>query len=274
MSAAVVLSPDVPDEIRPPWAQRRRAYRVPAGLPGGRESWRAGATASLAFHALILLLIVAPFASMQEITPIEQGAGGAGPAGGGGGGTRGSGGIREENLRYVVVAPAPPPVAVPVVVPPPIPVLVEPPKPEIPKVEPVAAEVAPVAGAGGGTGADSTAGSGTGTGGGVGSGVGTGTGSGTGPGTGGGRMENHPPTPREMFIPPMPVPRSAKGARLVIQFDVDERGAVRGIEFNQTPDRGYNRRLREVFETFRFRPGTRPDGTPIRMKFQMEIDLP
>lgn len=243
-------------------------------MPRGREDWRGGALASFAFHALLVLLIVAPFAFMEELTLIEQGAGGDGPAGGGGGGTRGTGGIRHETLRYVTVAPAPTPapVPLPVVVPPP---KVELLKPELPTVEaPKLIELAPVPGIGGGTGKDGTAGSGPGTGGGVGSGAGTGTGSGVGPGTGGGRMENYPPTPTEMFIPPMPVPRSVRGMRVVAQFDVDEAGKVRGIEFTQTPDRGYNRRLREVFDGYRFRPGTRPDGTPVRMKYQMEFDLP
>ena len=244
-------------------------------MPKGRESWRGGAAASFFLHALIILLIVAPFALTKDITLIEQGAGGPGPAGGGGGGTRGTGGVRHESLRYVTIAPpvAPAPTPPPVVPPPQQPKL-ELPKPELPKVEPPkVAELTPLTGVGGGTGTDGTAGSGPGTGGGVGSGVGTGTGSATGPGTGGGRMENYPPEPREMFMPPMPVPGSVKGAKIVVQFDVDEQGRVRGVEFTQTRDRGYNRRLREVFETFRFKPGTRPNGTPIRMKYQMEIDL-
>jgi protein TonB len=252
-----------------------RPSRVPSGMPRGREDWRGGATASFLLHALVVLLIVAPFALTKDITLIEQGAGGAGPAGGGGGGTRGTGGVRHETLRYVTIAPPVAPSPPPPVVPPPVQPKIELPKPELPAVEaPRIAPLSPIAGVGGGTGTDGTAGSGTGSGGGVGTGVGTGKGSGVGAGTGGGRTENYPPTPIEMFIPPMPVPRSARGAKLVVQFDVDEVGKVRGIEFTPTPDRGYNRRLREVFETFRFRPGTRPDGTPVRMKFQLEIDLP
>lgn len=233
-----------------------------------------GALVSFGVHLFLILLIIAPFAFMADITLLEQGAGGPGPAGGGGGGTRGSGGVRHETLNYVTVAPAAPTPVEPVEVPPPEPKPVVVP-PELPRVEPPKVSVLPSqVGVGGGTGNDGTTGSGSGTGGGVGSGVGTGRGSGVGAGTGGGQQENYPPTAMEMFIPPMPVPSSARGFHVVVQFDVDETGRVRGIEFTPTPDRGYNRRLREVFEGFRFRPGTRPDGTPIRMKYQLEIDLP
>jgi hypothetical protein len=47
-----------------------------------------------------------------------------------------------------------------------------------------------------------------------------------------------------------------------------------GMTFTETRDRGYNRRVAEVLKGFRFRPGTTPDGTPIRMKAQVTIDLP
>jgi hypothetical protein len=59
-------------------------------------------------------------------------------------------------------------------------------------------------GTGGGTGRDGSAGNGPGTGGGNGSGTGTGRGSGNGPGTGGGLQANYPPSPTELFIPPLP----------------------------------------------------------------------
>ena len=274
MSAAVVLTPEFPSARRSAW-RPHRPFRVPDGMPKGRENWRMGAGVSAALHLLLLLLIIAPFALTKDITLIEQGAGGPGPAGGGGGGTRGTGGVKHETLRYVTVAlpaPIPAPVPPPVVQPPPKVELV---LPELPKVEPPkVSQLTPLTGIGGGTGNDGTAGSGPGSGGGVGTGVGTGRGSGTGPGTGGGTQENYPPTSTAMFIPPMPVPNSVRGMRLVVQFDVDEKGAVRGIDFTQTPDRGYNRKLRQLFEEFRFKPGHRPDGTPIRMKFQMEYQLP
>lgn len=273
MSAAVAFITD-PSAQRSEWRPPpRRPFRAPDGLPRGRENWRLGVAVSVVLHLVMFVLIVAPFAFMADITLIEQGAGGGGPAGGGGGGTRGTGMTQHETLRYVAIAPATPAAVVPQIVP-----AVQPkidvPVPELPKVEPPKLSALTPVGAGRGTGTDGTAGSGPGSGGGVGSGIGTGRGSGAGPGTGGGRQENYPPQTMEMFIPPMPIPESVRGSRLVVQFDVDETGKVRSVNFTQTPDRGYNRRLRAVFEDFRFRPGTKPDGTPVRMIWQFEIDLP
>ena len=76
-----------------------------------------------------------------------------------------------------------------------------------------------------------------------------------------------------MFIPPLPVPGSVKGFHLIAEFDVDEKGKVLSMTFAETPDRGYNRRLADVLRGYRFRPGTQPDGTPVRMKFQLVVDL-
>jgi hypothetical protein len=142
-------------------------------------------------------------------------------------------------------------------------------KPE-PKAESKPAEAtAPVPGTGGGTGRDGSAGNGPGSGGGVGSGIGTGRGSGVGPGTGGGRTENYPPTPTEMFIPPLPMPDKVRGFKLIAEFDVDSTGKVLKWGFNGTRDNGYNKRLNDVLGSFKFRPGTTPDGKPIRMKAQI-----
>jgi len=262
------MTPIVPSTVKP-----RRPYRAPVGLPKGSEDWRVGTAVSALVHLGIVVLLVAPFAAGATLALRDQGAGGPGPAGGGGGGRRGTGGLRTEILRYVTVAP--PPMPKPVEVKPVIP----PPKPEpvpvkLDVAEAPPADAAPVTGTAGGTGSDTTGGAGPGTGGGVGSGIGPGRGSGVGPGTGGGNQPNYPPTPIEMFIPPLPVPAAARGARLIAEFDVDSTGRVRGLEFTPTRDRGYNRRLREVLENFRFRPGTGPDGTPIRMKAQIAIDLP
>jgi protein TonB len=216
-----------------------------------------------------------------------QGAGGPGPAGGGGGGRRGTGGDIEQ-LRFVRVAPAPAQVAVtppPVVVEPPKPVLPppEPVKPQEPvpelkpelKIDPVPVSViaSVVPGVGGGTGRDGTAGSGPGSGGGVGTGIGTGRGSGVGPGTGGGTQANYPPTPTELFIPPLPMPDRVRGFHLIAEYDIDETGKILHFQFTPTRDNAYNKRLDEVLRSFRFRPGSRPDGTPIRMKAQIIYDF-
>lgn len=266
-----------------PGSAFRKRRPLPAlALPRGREDRRAGVALSVLFHVLLVVLLVIPFAVHNAIVDREQGAGGLGPAGGGGGGHGGTGGrVREmtERLQFVRVAPVPPPepkVPETVVVPPPVP------PPEPVKVEPTpVVEVAPVSipdvaattGTGGGSGRDGTNGSGPGSGGGVGSGIGTGRGSGVGPGTGGGTQENRPPSPTEVFIPPLPVPDRVRRFHLIAEYDIDVTGKILGFDFTRTRDRDYNKRLEEVLKSFRFRPGTRPDGTPIRMKAQIIYDF-
>jgi periplasmic protein TonB len=258
-------------------------------LPAAREDRRAGAVLSVALHVLLILLLVTPFAVHDAIVERAQGAGGPGPAGGGGGGRGGTGGVVEpprERVQFValqapVAAPVPqvkPEVVPPKpVVPPPIP----PSQPAVPEAKvavtppatPALPEVAATPGTGGGSGRDGTTGNGPGAGGGVGSGVGTGRGSGVGPGTGGGMQENFPPTPTELFIPPLPMPDKVRGFHLVAEYDIDETGRIVAFEFTRTRDGDYNKRLQEVLRSFRFRPGTRPDGTPIRMKAQIVYDF-
>src|SRR5205807_3564710 len=85
-----------------------------------------------------------------------------------------------------------------------------------------------IRGQGEGTGGDKGAGSGTG--GGVGAGVGTGVGNDRGPGTGGDGGEIFPPKPRFTTMPGVHAPRSAKGMRIEVFFDVDETGRVLDIQ--------------------------------------------
>jgi protein TonB len=267
-----------------------RRRKLPAtGLPRAREDRRAGAVLSLVLHGLIVMLLVTPFAVHHAIVEVEQGAGGAGPAGGGGGGHGGTGGVQtpHEQLQFIQIAASAAPTATPapeqIVPPTPVP-LPEPVKVEqvpTPVPQPVAVapaikvpEVAATPGVGGGTGRDGTNGTGPGSGGGVGTGVGTGRGSGVGPGTGGGNQANYPPKVMELFIPPMPVPDKARRSHIVAEFDVDSTGRVLSFDFTPTKDGDYNKRLREVFHGFRFRPGTTPDGRPLRMKAQLTIELP
>lgn len=269
-----------------PSQRKRPAYRVPLGLPRRREDRRGGAVVSLLFHLLLIYLLVTPFMTHHPITEVAQGAGGSGPAGGGGGGSGGTGGqlrASRDRVQYVAMAPAPkvppPPTVVPrekaAVV---LPKAVITPQavtamPTLTAAILPPAKVASIAGVGGGSGTDGSRGNGPGSGGGVGAGVGTGRGSGVGPGTGGGGQANYPPQPIEVFLPPYPIPDNVKGFHLVAEFDVDSTGKVLSMDFTPTPNRGYNRRLAEVFRGFRFRPGTTPDGTPIRMKAQVVVDL-
>lgn len=259
-------------------------YRAPVGLPLRDEGRTQGMIVSVIIHALVIFLLIVPFMLPSSVIErMQQGAGGAGPAGGGGGGNQGTGGDRTvETLRFVKLAPTPVPTPTTL---PPVPV---PPKPKVepPKVVPPApvppqsAVPAPstqvasaVAGAGGGSGKDGSGGAGPGSGGGVGSGVGTGRGSANGPGTGGGTQVNYPPQPLEVFLPPIPFPERIRGFKFTAEFDVDSTGRVLDVRFTETPDAGYNRRLQSMLRQTRFKPGVRPDGTPVRMKAQLGYDF-
>jgi protein TonB len=271
----------VADGAQPAAAAWHRPTSTPkAGLPARKEKRRAGTAISFLVHLLLVLLIISPAAlnTNPNLKEEKLGAGGAGPKGGGGGGNAGSG-----SIKYVKLAPAPtPPVEKPPVVKPPEivpPKLAEPvipaldlPKPEEAKIE--VRPTAPIIGLGGGIGHDGTNGNGPGTGGGIGTGKGTGTGSGNGPGTGGGGQDIYPPTPLEMFIPPLPTPNSVKGFKLIADFDVDERGRIIGQPvFTPTKDGGYNRKLQDYLKTFKFRPGTTKQGLPIRAKYQLVVEF-
>jgi hypothetical protein len=105
----------------------------------------------------------------------------------------------------------------------------------------------------------------------VGSGAGTGRGSANGPGTGGGNQTNYPPTVVDMNLPPMPAPKEVRGMTVIAEFDVDSTGRVLDFKFTETPDGSYNRLIASALRTTKFRPGTRPDGTPLRMKAQISI---
>jgi len=272
--------------------EHRPRYRQPIGMPMRDEGRRTGAIVSIVIHALVIFLLIAPFFMPHSVIErMQQGAGGAGPAGGGGGGSKGTGGETREKIQFVRVAPTPvpTPTSIPPIVPPPkvtpkVTPKVEPPKPAPVQTPPVpkpqsAAPAAPVAvasaeqGAGGGSGNDGTAGAGPGSGGGVGSGVGTGRGSATGAGTGGGTQANYPPMPVELFLPPLPPPSSVRGQRFLAEFDVDSTGRVIGFDFTPTRDGDYNKRIAQVLRSMKFRPGTRPDGSPLRMKAQVGYEF-
>lgn len=286
-SAPYAPGPD--GDVPPGSAPERPRYRPPIGIPLSRQR-RAGSFAlAVLLHILVILIFIVPFTSPELLKEIV-GAGGPGPAGGGGGGNRGTGGAKTERLEYVQVAapvpkpptPVPPvvkPPVIPPIVPPPVPVPV-PPKPVPTPVAPAAAPTQPastevksaVAGTGGGAGTDGSAGAGPGSGGGVGSGIGTGKGTGVGPGTGGGPGTVYPPSPTELFLPPLPVPNKAKGT-VVVEFDVDSTGKVLDLQFTPTRDGGYNRKLRDAFASIRFRPAVNSSGIPVRAKAQLTYSL-
>jgi hypothetical protein len=258
-------------------------------LPTAREDRRGWSVLSIALHLLIVFLIAGDVAlHTADVKEIQQGAGGPGPVGGGGGGRRGTGDLGRVAYVRMAAATPQPAVAPPVVKPPPpkpqpepvVPPLVVKPaeviqsQPEVKLDAPKAADpTAAQTGTGGGTGKDGSAGNGPGSGGGNGSGTGTGRGSGNGPGTGGGVQQNYPPSPTELFIPPLPMPDKVRGFHLVAEYDVDSTGKVLAFNFTPTRDGRYNSRLNEVLGSFKFKPGTKPDGTPIRMKAQIVYDF-
>lgn len=240
----------------------RRPFPAIAGPPPRKREGPGGYVLSVFIHAtIVLLLLTSPF-SHGFTAPTSEDGGGPGPAGGGGG--RSGSGSDAERLRFIQTrSAAAPPTPAPALVPaPPIA------KPVAPAVTPAATRPAvsmPASGtATSGEGAAGTGGAGPGTGGGTGSGVGTGRGSGVGPGTGGGDGVNHPPTPTQVFLPPLPAPPRIKPYHLVAWFDVDERGNAKLLGFNPSRDGSYNRRLRDVLLSLRFRPGVRADGVPVR----------
>ena len=260
--------------------KKRPPLRPPVGLPLREEGRWKGLVTSILFHALLILLLVGPLFVEQALVPLREGAGGPGPAGGGGGGNRGTGGLIQERVQFVRVAPpAAAKTEVPVVKPPVVPPLPQPkpePTPPAPKAAPQAEvkDASLVAGVGGGSGNDGTSGSGPGSGGGVGSGIGTGRGSSTGPGTGGGTGKIYPPTVTNLAILPIPVPSKVRPYKLVAFFEVDEKGNATLISFNPSKDNGYNKKIREMLGEVRFRPAVRADGTPVRDTTWISAEAP
>jgi hypothetical protein len=79
--------------------------------------------------------------------------------------------------------------------------------------------------------------------------------------------------PIEFFLPPLPAPSSVRGLHFIAEFDVDSTGRVVGFDFTRTRDGDYNKRISDVLRSMRFRPGTRPDGSPLRMKAQVGYEF-
>ncbi|HET9426013.1 MAG TPA: hypothetical protein VFO55_11625 [Gemmatimonadaceae bacterium] len=269
----------------------RRVWHRPGALPAlalpfENRRRRAAMAVSALLHLIVVWALLLPSALTNlrpDLELAEIGGGGPGPAGGGGGGTRGTGGV-----KYVAVTPPPQEVAVTPPVVPPVEAVVQPPKPvvpepvvpqvEIPKVattepKPEVKVQSPIIGTGGGTGNDGTAGNGPGRGGGVGSGIGTGRGSGVGPGTGGGNLDSYPPTITEMPLMPLPTPSKVKGTTVKANFYIAASGAIDSVVFTPTRDGGYNRKLNDLFKTFKFRPATTLDGVPIKGVYPFSYDF-
>lgn len=258
-----------------------RPYRPPIGIPTTGEPRAQATAAALALHVLVILLVLLPtiIVSNQLLDYVQQGAGGPGPAGGGGGGNQSFPGRikyfpeRVDFLKLETPAvPVPkkeevvkPKEAIKPPTPPPVP---DPPKPATTDSAAAAAartdSTSALVGAGRGTGNDGTNGNGPGRGGGEGSGIGTGRGSGTGPGTGGGDGTVYPPTVVALPILPLPIPAKVRPYKMIAQFEVDSVGNATLLGFNESRDRGYNRRIREMLLEIRFRPAVTMNGRPVK----------
>lgn len=268
----------------------RKHYRPPVGVPLERRQWW-GVPLSAVAHLLLLALFLFPIWSRADIIA-PTGAGGPGPAGGGGGGSPGAqsesdASPRGERLRYVTVAPTPPPVQQATEKPVPPKPVVRPPEPVVRRTPEVVKPVVPpqptaiqpsaapqLALAGSGSGDSGTSGgAGPGTGGGVGTGTGTGRGSGNGPGTGGGEGQIYPATPDFLVMPALPVPSKLHGKTIRLVFQIDVSGKIKALEFDSTGDSGYDRELRERLMEYRFRPAHKSDGTPVPSTYVTELTL-
>jgi protein TonB len=265
-----------------PDSKSRRPYRPPIGIPSTGEPRAQATVAALAFHALMVLIMLGPaiFVSARLIDYTQQGAGGPGPVGGGGGGSQSLPGRIKyipERVDFLKLEQATPTPKKEEIVKPKEEVIKPPTPPPPPTPEPpviaasdsaaAAARVdsaAAIVGAGRGTGNDGTTGTGPGRGGGDGSGAGTGRGSATGPGTGGGEGTVYPPTVVALPILPLPIPGKVRPYKMVAQFEVDSTGSAKLIGFNPSRDSGYNRRIREMLMEIRFRPAVTMAGRPVK----------
>jgi protein TonB len=261
----------------------RRPYRPPIGIPSSGEPRAQATAAALAFHLLLILLVLAPtiFVSKQLLDYTQQGAGGPGPVGGGGGGSQSFPGRIKyfpERVDFLkletrsIPVPKQEEVVKPKeeIKPPPPPPTPPPPEPVVAARTDSAAAAARVdsttatVGAGRGTGNDGTNGTGPGRGGGEGSGIGTGRGSGTGPGTGGGDGTVYPPTVVALPILPLPIPAKVRPYKMIAQFEVDSLGNATLLNWNESRDKGYNKRIREMLLEIRFRPAVTMSGRPVK----------
>lgn len=251
----------------------RPAYRPPLGLPLRRES-RWGTLVSMLFHALVILLILAPLMDHDVLLEATRGGLGPGPAGGGGGGSKGAAGRpREEHIQFVrsqpqvAAAPIPTPVPPKPVIPPPQPPTV----PTLAKIDVKIDAGPPVAAPNFGD--AGTLGAGPGTGGGIGTGTGPGRGSGTGPGTGGGAIGDT--ALANAYFSTMPlsgVPHSLSGKQVVVRFALDDRGNILRIDFASTGSSSFDKSLRETLKEWKFHAAfLRSSGIPVPSVYETQI---
>jgi hypothetical protein len=236
-----------------------------------------GVTASLAVHALLILLLA--YAGRQiwnpTLLPGQPGGSAEATAERGGGGSR---------VAYITLPSAPEPQPRPApkpvpALPVPKPVVTPPPEPEelelasLQPVDTLASTTQRQPPLLGGSAPGAVTGAGTGPGAGTGAGPGAAGGGGNGPGGEGGKAR--PPTPRDMAFPFDTPPKELRGLSLNVTFWVRDDGKVeRYVVKPEIKDRDYARKFDEVMRAFRFIPARAPDGHAVAGTTTIVFTLP
>jgi hypothetical protein len=249
----------VPTPIAVPTLKLPRRHPGPGGF-----------VLSLLLHALLVVVVLAPW--LRDLSHFQRAIGASGNTGGGGGG---GSGYRDIALP-AFQRPAAPAAATPV--PEPQPVALETPAVIQPFVEPVpvpADSLPAVSSSAGAVGGGVGPGSGGGSGGGTGGGVGPGTGPGTGPGSSGEGGLARPPQIRHLVLSPEGAPKAMQGRTTRVTFYVNAAGVVEQIEVvPQIEDRAYARKFEERMRSYRFRPARDGQGTSVPCTVTIVTDLP
>ena len=246
--------------------------QVPALKLPRRRTGPGGFFLALLCHALLFLVVLAPW--LRDLSHFQRAIGASGNTGGGGGG---GSGYRDVALP-AYQRPATPPATPAAAVPQPDPLALVTPTVIEPYAEPVVApadSLPPVASAAGAAGGGVGPGSGGGSGGGTGGGTGPGTGPGTGAGSGGEGGLARPPQIRHLVLSPEGAPKAMQGRTTRVTFYVNAAGVVEQIEVVPgIEDRAYARKFEERMRSYRFRPARDAQGNPVPGTVTIVTDLP
>ena len=269
-----------PVPVRPLWARNKQYSRVQL--------------ISVAVHALILIIIIAPFARRMVGPPVQASmnsdislylgklpAGKDKAGGGGGGGEHQQAPPTQGKIPRWSMTRITPPLLAPRNLTPKLtaePTLLGPPELKVPSPDmvnfgdPLSGLLTASAGSGAGGGI------GTGSGGGIGSGTGGGLGPGTGGGTGGGAFR--PGTggvgyPSCIYCPEPQYSEDARKAKyqgtVVLQVVITPDGRATNIEVVKGPGLGLEEKALESVRTWRFKAAVGPNGRPVATVTLLEI---
>jgi hypothetical protein len=74
-------------------------------------------------------------------------------------------------------------------------------------------------------------------------------------------------------FPPLPAPRSVRGATFRVVFMIDERGRIESLTMPALEDREYSLAFLRAMQKVPFKPATKLDGTPIRAPASVQFTL-